>query len=174
MGKTKSTALATTGATITDLLAGANGGDVQALAGLRAACDAEPAHWRRLGDVGWQARMALIRRIAGDNTVVGEAVSRRVVELRDELGGPAPPPLERLLIDRVITGWLYLHYVEMAYAQNLGDLTAKQGEHQQRRIGHAHRRYLSAIKALAEIRRLPLPALQINVAAAGGQQVNVA
>jgi autonomous glycyl radical cofactor GrcA len=38
----------------------------------------------------------------------------------------------------------------------------------------ANRRYLSAIKALAQVRRLQVPLnVQVNVATAGGQQVNV-
>ena len=39
----------------------------------------------------------------------------------------------------------------------------------QRRIDRAHRRFLSTLKTLAAVRRLALPALQINVAR---QQVN--
>jgi len=35
----------------------------------------------------------------------------------------------------------------------------------------AHHRYLSAIKALAQVRQLQLPALHVNI---GGPQVNVA
>jgi hypothetical protein len=42
------------------------------------------------------------------------------------------------------------------------------------RRDQANRRYLSAIKDLAQVRRLRLPATQVNVAVAGGQHVNVA
>ncbi len=174
MSKDKGKALATRADTINALLPQANTGDPKALAALRAACDADPTAWRDLGDLGRLGRISLIDKIGNKNTVVSHALARRVGELRDELGGPAPPPLERLLIDRVITTWLFLNYAEMTYAQNLGTLTAKQGEHQQRRIDRAQRRHLAAIKALGEIRRLGLPALQVNIAAAGGQQVKLA
>jgi hypothetical protein len=46
-----------------------------------------------------------------------------------------------------------------------------QVEHYQRRLDHAHRRYLSALKALALVRKLALPVLQVNIAK---KQVNVA
>jgi hypothetical protein len=48
-------------------------------------------------------------------------------------------------------------------------MSLAQSEHAQRRIDRAHRRFLSTLKTLATVRRLALPALQINVA---GQQVN--
>ena len=43
-------------------------------------------------------------------------------------------------------------------------MTLAQSEHAQRRIDRAHRRYLSTLKTLAAVRRLAVPALQINVA----------
>jgi hypothetical protein len=50
------------------------------------------------------------------------------------------------------------------------DVTFKQGEFRQRRIDFAHRRFLSAVKALALVRKLAVSALQVNVAK---KQVNV-
>ena len=41
----------------------------------------------------------------------------------------------------------------------------------QRRIDHAYRRYLSALRALAQVRKLTLPVVQINIAK---KQVNIA
>jgi hypothetical protein len=156
------------------LLPQANTGDPKALAALRAACDADPTVWRDLGDLGRLGRISLIDKIGGKNSVISAAIARRVGALRDELGGPAPPPLERLLIDRILSNWLHLHAAEAVYAQRVGELTLKQSEYHQRTIDRAQRRYLASVKALAEIRRLGLPVVQLNVAAAGGQQVNVA
>jgi hypothetical protein len=52
-------------------------------------------------------------------------------------------------------------------------LTIIQSEHQQRRIDRTHRRLMSTIKTLATVRRLAVPALQINVARQQVNQVNV-
>lgn len=41
----------------------------------------------------------------------------------------------------------------------------------QRRMDAAHRRYLSALNALATVRKLAVPAIQVNIA---DRQVNVA
>ncbi len=43
--------------------------------------------------------------------------------------------------------------------------------HQQERIDRSRRRYLAAIRALAHLRRLQVPAVQVNVAE---KQINVA
>lgn len=48
---------------------------------------------------------------------------------------------------------------------------ACQAELHQRKIDAAHRRFLSAVRTLAQIRKLALPNLQVNI---GQNQVNVA
>jgi len=80
-------------------------------------------------------------------------------------------PLERLLGERVAACWLNVYYIETLYAERLNHLTAEQGEYFQRRQERAHRLYLSAIRTLAQVRRLLAPAVQVNI---GAQQVNVA
>ena len=50
-------------------------------------------------------------------------------------------------------------------------MTMKQGGFHQKRLDYLHRRHLSAIKTLAQVRRLQLPVLQFNFAE---KQVNVA
>lgn len=144
MAKTK--ALATVDeaavARVNALLPGANDGDRCALAELREVLDSNPELWKALG------------------------------ALRRELTGPAPTPLERLLVDRVALGWLGLTAVEGAYHRALeGGLDRSDDEFHQKRVERAQRRYLAAIKALATVRRLGVPALQVNVA---DKQVNVA
>jgi hypothetical protein len=53
----------------------------------------------------------------------------------------------------------------------MAELTLRQAEFHQKRITMAHNRYLSAIRTLAQVRRLGVPAVQVNI---GEQQVNVA
>ncbi|CAN5895701.1 hypothetical protein BH23PLA1_BH23PLA1_24550 [soil metagenome] len=48
-------------------------------------------------------------------------------------------------------------------------LSIAQSEFHQRRIDRAHKRFLSSVRTLAQIRKLPLPALQVNI---GANQVN--
>ena len=100
------------------------------------------------------------------------AIVRRLDALRRELAGPIPTPLERLLVDRVVVGWLAAAVAEGAYHQALErGVGHADDEFHQRRVERAQRRYLAAAKALAQVRRLQLPAVQVNI---GDKQVNVA
>jgi hypothetical protein len=79
--------------------------------------------------------------------------------------------LEHLLADRVAISWLSLTVVEGTYHQALerGLSQANDMFHQQR-IERAQRRHLAAIKALAQVRKLGVPAVQVNI---GDKQINV-
>jgi hypothetical protein len=68
-----------------------------------------------------------------------------------------------------------LYLTVPAYGQRLGGtcerLTWAEDKAHRKRIEQAARRFLRAIKALAAVRRLQLPAMQVNI---GEKQVNVA
>ena len=84
-----------------------------------------------------------------------------------ELTGPSPSPIEKALAETAATAWFAFRLHEAHYAACVtaeGGMTLAQSEHAQRRIDRAHRRYLSTLKALAAVRRLAVPTLQINVA----------
>ena len=122
------------------------------------------------GNLADQAARALLGSFAGKNLAVRGAVARQMADLRAELGGPAPSAVERLLAERAVCCWLHLHVLEVNYGSK-GSLTLDLAEHYQRCIDRAHKRYLSALKALADVRRLAGPAVQVNIAR---KQVNVA
>jgi hypothetical protein len=131
----------------------------------------KPDIWLRIGDLGSQADLSLMRIIAGENEIVKEAIQRTQEKMQRELKRAEATPLERLLIDRVISCWLALSYNEAIYVQQMKELSWESIEYHQKRINHAHRRYLSAIRTLATVRRLVLPTVQVNL---GNQQINVA
>jgi hypothetical protein len=99
-----------------------------------------------------------------------EAVRRKVERVQADLAGPDPTPLERLLAERAALCWLQVYRYEASYEQ-ARDLSLRQADFHQRRIDAAHKRFLSAVRTLAQIRKLALPAVQINLAK---NQVNVA
>jgi hypothetical protein len=66
--------------------------------------------------------------------------------------------------------WLQVQYADTLVAQSQGKISLKQGDYQQRRQDRAARRYLAAIKALAQVRRLLGPVVQVNIAE---RQVNL-
>lgn len=166
-----STALVEQTDTINVLLRRATQGDRQAIDALRGECEATPDLWKEFGNIARQVRLKLIGKISGKNDVVGEAVAREVAALRRVWAGEHPTPLETALAERIATNWLNLHYIEAKYLQSLGELTYEEDTWHCRHIDLAERRYLRAIRALAEVRRIQLPAVQVNVAE---KQVNVA
>ncbi len=131
--------------------------------------DRSPELWDEVGDLALQAERALVKGISGENALLKDALYRKLEVLRAELSGPSPSVLDRLLVERVVACWLQVYGADALYAQNLGKLTLKRSEFFQRRQDRAHRRYLSAIRTLAHVRRLLLPPVQVNI---GAQQVN--
>jgi hypothetical protein len=155
---------------VRDLLERATKGDKSCLPQLRALfsdpnrtgllnADGSPPDW---------LESKLIDGTAGKNLAVKEASSRKLAQGRKELEGPDPSPTERLLAERAaICWWLVNRYEEMYVGSE--NLSIRQAEFQQRRIDRAHKHYLSALRTLATIRMLALPALQVNI---GANQVN--
>lgn len=123
------------------------------------------------GDLARETERYLVTTAAGENLPFKEALSRRLELMREELAGDNPTPLEKLLVERVALCWLTLHDVEMRWAQSRNNLTINQANHWQRRIDHSNKRYLTAIRTLALIRKLAVPVLQVNIAK---RQTNIA
>jgi hypothetical protein len=122
------------------------------------------------GDLARQAQLTLIDKFSGKNLLLKESLTRKLGLLRSELAGTSPTPLERLLVERVVTCWLHLHHIEQIYAQK-ESMSLELGTYYQRSLTAAQNRYLAAIKTLAVVRKLAVPVLQVNIAK---KQVNVA
>jgi hypothetical protein len=159
-------------AAINALLRRADTGDREAIAILRGQCEGGAVPWRDFGDLAKQVRQQLVGQIARKNEFVAEAVAREAGQLRRSWAGEDAPPLERALAERIAAAWLYLHYCEMTYLGLLKEgLTWERDEFHRKRIDQAERRYLRAITALAKVKRLQLPTVQVNI---GNKQINVA
>src|SRR3954452_15814049 len=128
-------------------------GDRSALPLLRAELDERPGVWRRLGDLAAHVETSWIGLIAGPNLVMAESLERRVEALKRELAGPAPSPLEGLLVDRVVATWLQVHQADI---EAVGAVVTKPAASAQllNRQSQADRRLARAIAALATVRRL--------------------
>ena len=85
-----------------------------------------------------------------------EALIRHLAALKTELAGPAPTPLERLLVERVAATWLQVNNADEVAALTR-DVSVKQAGLALERQDRAHRRHLAAVAAPATVRRL-LPA----------------
>jgi hypothetical protein len=101
-----------------------------------------------------------------------EVIKKELCDFAADLAGPSPSPVERVLSEAAATAWFAYRLHEANYAAGVtsdGGMSLAQSEHSQRRMDRAHRRLLNTLKTLATVRRLAVPALQINVAR---QQVN--
>jgi hypothetical protein len=148
----------------------AQNGDETALPGLQQLLNNPAAIDVLGGDLAKRAQLTLIYKFSGQNLLIREALTRKLDLLRAELTGPNPTPLERLLVERIVTCWLHLHHLEQLYAQK-DSLSLGQGSYYERSISSAQKRFLAAIKTLAVVRKLAVPVLQVNIAK---KQVNVA
>lgn len=116
-----------------------------------------------------QIERDLIGQAVGEKFVFKEALLQRLSVMRSELAGPSPTRLEQLLAERVVTCWLHLHLTELRVVQGT-EMMIQYAEYRQKALDRCHRRYLAAVKALAQVRKLTLPVLQVNI---GRNQVNV-
>jgi hypothetical protein len=138
---------------IRGLLDRANQGDSESLPQLRAVLDAHPEIWQAATDLAGHAEDAQIALAAGENMLLRDALERKLDELKVELGRESAPPLERLLIDRIVMCWLQSWYADGVIAQ-ARDMDLRQAAFIQDRANRAHRRFLAAIKQLAIHRKL--------------------
>ena len=128
-------------------------GDLDALPRLRELLDDRPELWPSYGDVAKHALASWIKLIAGGDLALEESTARNADSMRAAVAGPAPSPLELLLADRVVTTWLQLAHAEVMLAQ-ARDASLKLLTLAEKRLAGATRRHLTAIGALATLRRL--------------------
>lgn len=145
---------------LTAIVRRAEQGDSDVLPELRRLLDGYPEIWHNHGDLALHATSAWLDLVAGENLVQRECLERKLAELRDGVAGGAASPLERLLAERVMIGWLQAWYADYACARlrarNPGLAALNAAE---KRQGSAQHRYLQAVKVLATVRKLCKPAL---------------
>jgi len=164
MGKEKLEERRETVARLRDLVGKANEGDEKAVPVIRKILDGSPDLAWRLRNVGRLAERLLISKM----TEEGDAAAKEMMEhqlesMRLEVAGENPSPLEVLLAERVVATWLQVQLFEALYASGLGKHALTQGNYYQKRLDRAHGRHLSAVRTLAQIRKMG-PAVQINIA----------
>ena len=143
----------------------ATAGDDKAMAQVRRVMD-HPVGRSMFVDLAGRIRARLTATFARNDPVLKELLDREVNRLRSDLLGPEPTAIERLLADRVAIGWLQVHTAEY----HLANLRSNDAPFWQDQVDRAQRRFLAALRLLAAVRKLPRPAVQVNI---GDQQVNV-
>jgi hypothetical protein len=159
----------TTAEGLRELLKRAAKGDESTLPAVRKLLE-EPANIERFGgDLARYAQRSFVNAITDENLTLREAIHAKLAAIRKELLGENPTPIEVLLVERIVACWLQVQEADIRGAL-AKDASFRQADFNLRRMDAANRRYLAALKALALVRKLAVPALQINVAR---KQVNV-
>lgn len=132
--------------------------------------------WRDVLSAGHLAEIMVIQN-AHATAGLKECWKHRLQVLKKDLGYDGAPMLEQLLIQQTALCWLKLNLVELGYSNTMKQsITLTLGVYWEKRLSAAQRRFTRACETLARVRKLSrnTPALQFNIAASGGQQVNVA
>lgn len=159
-----------------DLSDAAEAGDKEARRELRRELRAaSPEIVARCSDVAGRGQLVLAETMSAGKPLMEEAILVRLDFMRSEVAGDNPTPLEVLLTERIVSAWMFVEVQEALLNAQL-----KRGSEVKRcppsylkfMIGwldSAHRRYLTAIKSLAQVRRLQsnTPGVQVNT------QINV-
>src|SRR5215216_8085274 len=112
---------------------------------------------QRFMHLGRMGEDILIGRMTGeDDQATRELFRCQLNAMREEIAGENPSPLERLLAERIVATWLQIQLFEGLYARGMSkrSMTIARDGYHQKRLDHAYRRHLSAIRALAQIRKL--------------------
>lgn len=135
-----------------ELVRRASAGNQLCIARLREILDAKPEIWQRAGDLSLMAQRSWIDLICAGNAFAAESIKRMVRQIKNDLIGKTPTPIERLLIDLIGVTWLAAFQGEATAAETGG--SAQQATLRLRRAESAQRRFLRAIKTLTTLRAL--------------------
>jgi hypothetical protein len=131
---------------------------------------ARPDFCRAIFDAVGAVQVAIIKDMAGGRQdAIRLAAEEYILCIRDDMGYRDAPVMEQLLIENIVTCWLRLQDYEQKLT--FRDANAVTIEFWDRRVTSAQRRYLAACESLAKVRKLKIPAVQVNI---GEKQVNVA
>lgn len=134
----------------------------------------QPTFWRVAGDVIEHTAQGMIKDM-GSTYAIRASLQVGFTQMRNEIAQHGDGALEDMLIQQVALCWLKLAYTEWQHKHYLmtGTTTIAQADFWERRLSAAQRRYLRACESLARVRRLRLPAVQVNIAEKQVNQVMI-
>src|SRR5262249_40372227 len=136
---------------IRELADRANRGSEEALARLRRLLDDCPEIWGHVGNLARHAELAWLDILTGADHLMREAIKRHIARMKEDLLGPHPTPMERLLADQAVACYLAVQHAETCLAAP-GNHSLAQAAMRLRRSESAQKRYLAALKTLARLR----------------------
>ena len=126
----------------------------------------------RASDISRRGRWALIKTAAANDSLTEEALLARVELMHADVAGPDPSALEILLTERICSLWVLIEVLELLMSAQLAPSKSRDHHVPTSYLQHilkwqesASRRFLAAVKTLAQVRRLQsgIPSSQTNV-----------
>jgi hypothetical protein len=148
----------------------AQDGDKEARRELRAAVQSSsPEVIARVSDIASDYRAMLAKTAAGGDELMLEGLKAYMLQMEDNILGENPTPLEVLLAERIVSCWMLVELMEALtsawFNRDTKHRVSAQYLLQMCKIQEsANRRYLAAIKTLAQVRKLQAntPGVQFN------------
>ena len=150
----------------------AEAGDAEARRELRKAVhESSPEVVARASDIARTGQKVLISSAAGNDPLVQEALLARLDLVRAEIAGEDPTPLEEILSERIVSLWLLVETLDALVSVQLYPELPPEKRTPMSTLRHilkwqegASRRYLAALKTLAQVRKLQsnTPGIQYN------------
>lgn len=135
-----------------------------------------PELWKVVFDTANVIEENFIKRMVDDEASI-IAMQKNIAEIRGGMDYKKASIMEKMLIDNIVISWLSVQYCNYQLITRMNrEEKIVILEFWERRLSISQRRYLHACETLVKIRRLMAgkPAVQVNIATQGGQQVNVA
>lgn len=146
--------------------------DVKAL---RRYLEEHPDAWRIVGEMAIQNCDRILENLTMTKAA-RVSIEHGLGVVRSDLGYDQSPMIEKILIDQLVLSKLHLdmttnRYIQVAYD---GETTITRAEFWEKRQSAALARFTRLTEALARVRKMRLPVMQVNIAQEGSQQLNVA
>ena len=133
----------------------ARGGDSSVVPRLRAILTERPQLYHHYGNLAKQAEAAWVALAAGPDLFLKECLLHQTEDMRNGLIRPSSPPLESLLVERVVATWLQLQYFAAMEAQvHVKGEGVKLLQFYSKRQASAQKLYESSLAALLTFQKL--------------------
>jgi hypothetical protein len=140
-------------AELRELVDRAQAGDASALPCLRQLLEAHPEVWRHWADLAARVERSWLDLLSAEHPFLANTLRGIAQEMKTDLLGDNPTPLDRLLVDQWVCCWLEVHHAE-AETERLPSGSGKPAGFQRRHLKSAQRRLQTAVKALRDLRTL--------------------
>lgn len=137
--------------------------DIQAL---REMMREDSSIWKNYGDWAKQTEIVILNEYFENSGFLLETVTKKLANMRDELGWENASEIEKLLIRQVCLTWLRLYYLERIHnSKTTQSHTSETGIYWDKRLTNAQKRHLRAIESLAKVRKMTAQTAKFEEAA---------